>query len=147
MKKILISCIATLLCTSCVVFNYSIATDVVDLRRYNTKNFHITISDNIQGSTSVTPIGSIYVKMSNIYEWGKVSDSCISSMKNDTTTMEILQRFNFTEYGVRDFAVAKLVAQAVELGANGITNFDITFSQSKYDTGCIVVSGFAVEIE
>lgn len=148
MKKLFLLTIIAILYCGCAVFNYSSSESVVDFRNYTNRGFFITPLPTIQIDKEVTTIGIVKVTLDNIYEgYGRVNSDCKTAITQDKATLSVLQAFDIKEYDVYDYAIARLVNKVIQLGGNGITDFHISFSQDKYNTGRIIAKGCAVNIK
>ena len=141
MRKILLI-IIILVCNGCSVLQYLSATYVNDFRKYQSKGFLITPS--FSGFTYES-IGEVRVKLTNPFASGEESDDCIKSMNKDESTKAVMRYFEIETYNVYDYATTRLVALAMEMGANAILNFQIQHITTLSDHA-IEVSGFAVKL-
>ena len=149
MKKLLLLICAVIICQSCSFYPFSASEHIVDFRKYIDKGFFITTSNTLQLDRKVTTIGIVEVCLDNVYNsYGlTVSSDCKNAIKADVSTITVLQLYDIMEYGIYDYAIARLVNKALSLGANGIMDFSMSFHSDKYNTGRILVKGSAVNIE
>ncbi len=148
MRKILFFFFTSLLLFSCATSKppYSRFSNTVDFSDFTRKGFFITESNSV--SFDYDPLGSVTAVVQGGYE--VLNQETIKSSDEVYGTNAKVRYGSFIPASVED-ALDELYNSALELGANGIINFKLTYYPSKYEgivlitPSSYVISGMAIK--
>lgn len=141
MKRLLLVLFTFVACSSCA--SLTINTNVIDFSHYTAKGFFLTPAPTLE--KAYEPLAEVSIHIANYWGWKRtLNEDMLEEIDADRVVQNLANFYKIKDIGVYDYALCKLIYQAMALGGDAILNLKITETAGKEALGDLYISGFAI---